>query len=247
MGRTVMRLRAAPILKMLAVGGSVALAVILIHTAVTSLPESAALLEAHPWLLADLVHIPQFIIPFLIILWITRGKPRSYGFNLNEDSHLTHKRVLMLSLGVGLLFSLRYVPQIVRGEQVGVHQPVTALNVFGEMTFQYIVVGLSEETMFRGLIQTYLMRSLEGHVRIAGHDLHVGTVIGAVFWGLFHFLNLLIMPAGTVVILVILTTFIGLILGYAYQRTGSLLTTIMMHGMVFGVPLTVGYILYLVL
>jgi membrane protease YdiL (CAAX protease family) len=51
------------------------------------------------------------------------------------------------------------------------------------------------------------------------------------------------MPIGPVVFLVVLTTAIGLILGYAYQRTGSLLTTIIMHNTIFGVPLTIGYLL----
>jgi membrane protease YdiL (CAAX protease family) len=42
---------------------------------------------------------------------------------------------------------------------VDVPQPVTPANVLGNMTFQWIVVGLSEETMFRGLIQIYLMNN----------------------------------------------------------------------------------------
>jgi len=81
-------------------------------------------------------------------------------------------------------------------------------------------------------------------VKILGHDLHIGTVIGAVFWGAFHFINILVMPLGSVVFFVVLTTVAGLLMGYAYQETGSLLTTIIVHNTIFGVPLTVGYILY---
>jgi len=36
----------------------------------------------------------------------------------------------------------------------------------------------------------------------------------------------------------------GLLMGYAYQRTGSLLTTILVHNTIFGVPLTIGYIFH---
>ena len=53
-----------------------------------------------------------------------------------------------------------------------------AVNVLGNLTFQWIVVGVSEETMFRGLIQTYLMRNLEGSITIVGHEFHVGTWSG---------------------------------------------------------------------
>jgi len=49
---------------------------------------------------------------------------------------------------------------------------------------------------------------------------------------------------GSVVFTVVLTTVAGLGMGYAYQETGSLLTTILVHNTIFGVPLTIGYILY---
>lgn len=105
-------------------------------------------------------------------------------------------------------------------------------------------MGVSEVTMFRGLMQTYLMNNLTGYVKLLGHDLHVGTVIGAIIWGLFHFVNILLMPLTPVVLFVILTTIAGLFMGYAYQETSSLLTTIIVHNTIFGVPLTIGYILY---
>ena len=238
------KLKPAPIIKMVSVSAIVVLVIVMIDAIFRTRPNAQSLMAAHPWLLADLVHIPQFLIPFLLILHMTKGRPHTYGFNLRQDSHLTHRRVLGIGVTFGLLMSLKYVPQIIRTGSVDVLQPVSAPNVVGQMTFQWIVVGLCEETMFRGLVQTYLMRNLEGYVRVLGHDLRAGTVIGAIFWGGFHFVNILIMPLRPVVFLVVLTTAIGLILGYAYQRTGSLLTTIIMHNTIFGVPLTIGYILY---
>ena len=72
-------------------------------------------------------------------------------------------------------------------------------------------------------------------------------MVGAVFWGGFHFINVLIMPFDTVVFIVVVTTVAGLPLGYAYQRTGNLLTTIILHNAIFGVPLAVGYFFSLLL
>jgi len=60
-------------------------------------------------------------------------------------------------------------------------QPVTVVSIAGNVTFQWIIVGLCEETMFRGLIQTYLMNSLEGYVKILGQYLDIGTVLAATF------------------------------------------------------------------
>lgn len=239
-----MRIKFVPIMKMLIVAFVVALAIVFISNWFTSFSDSTFLKE-NSWFLATAVHIPQFLIPFVIILFITKGKVGSYGFNRKENPPVfTHKRMLFLGIAFGLFFSLRYIPQIIRHTSISISMPVTFVSIMGNMVFQWIVVGVSEETMFRGLIQTYLMKNLEGNVQMLGHDLHIGTVIGAIIWGAFHFINILIMPLGPVIFYVILTTAIGLAMGYAYQKTGSLLTTIIVHNTIFGVPLTIGYLLY---
>ena len=230
---------------MLGIVAVVAAVIVSIFAALRSLPSFEAMMRDSSWVVSDLVHIPQFLIPFLLVWWLTKGKLGEYGFNLRQKPPIfTHRRMLILGILFGLLMSLKYVSSLVRGAPLDIPQPVTFRNVLGNLTFQWIVVGLSEETMFRGLIQTHLMKNLSGYIRILGHDLHVGTVIGAVLWGLFHFINILVMPFGSVVLTVALTTAAGLLMGYAYQETGSLLTTIIVHNTIFGVPLTIGYIFY---
>ena len=241
-------LKPGPILKMSGVGIIVAFAIILIDATTRINPNLGMLVEGSPWFLATLVHIPHVVIPVALIYYVSGGRLHAYGFNLNQKPPIfTHKRMLGLGAIFGLVMSLRYVSQIARGVPVDIPQPVTTASFLGNMTFQWIVVGLSEETLFRGLIQTYLMENLRGSVRILGHQLHIGTVIGAIIWGAFHFINILMMPLGPVVLTVILTTFAGLAMGYAYQETRSLLTTIIVHNTLFGVPLIIGYILYALL
>jgi membrane protease YdiL (CAAX protease family) len=238
-------LKPAPILKMLGVMAVVAWAIVLIDHAFERLPGGVALAERFPWIVGHAVHVPQFAIPFALIWTITRGRLGEYGFNLNQRPPVfTHRRMLGLGALSGLLMSVRYLPQVIQGTPVGVPRPVTAASVVGNMAFQWVVVGLSEETMFRGLIQTTLMNHLSGRATLLGHDLHIGTILGALLWGAFHLINILVMPLGSVLFVVLLTTVAGLLMGYAYQETRSLLTTIIVHSTMFGVPLTVGYILY---
>ena len=235
-----------PILKMLLVTVTVAISIYYINAMLLDLQNYEKLMIESSWIFADLVHIPQFLIPFIMILYITKGRPSHYGFNLKEELPFTHIRMLIIGLCSGLLMSIKHVTQIVKGLPLDVPQPVTSINILGYMTFQWIIVGLSEETMFRGLIQTYLMEKLEGETKIGGHRFHIGTVIAAIFWGCFHIINILTMPLSAAVFTVVMTTPIGLLMGYAYQRTGSLLTTILVHNTLFGVPLTIGYILHLI-
>ena len=240
-----LRINYKPIIISLSITIFVSISIILIYRYVALTPGYENSVNNSPWIMAHLVHIPQFVIPFIIICFITKGRLGEYGYNLKQHPPLfTHRRMFILGLCFGLLMSMKYVPQIMKNTPIGIPQPVTLSNVIGTMSFQWIVVGLSEETMFRGLIQTYLMNNLEGFVRIAGHDLHIGTVIAAVIWGAFHFINILVMPMGSVIFFVIITTIAGLAMGYAYQESRSLLTTIIVHNTLFGVPLTLGYIIH---
>lgn len=241
-------LKPGPILKMTGVAVSVVITIILINAQVRVNPNCWNLLEDSPWILATLVHIPQFVIPFVLIYYISGGRLSAYGFNRNQKPPVfTHRKMFFLGGICGLVISLRYASQIAKGIPVDIPQPVTTVSFLGNMVFQWVLVGLSEETMFRGLIQTYLMEKLQGSLLISGHQLHVGTIIAAVIWGLFHFINILVMPLGPVVFYVLFTTFAGLLMGYAYQETGSLLTTVIVHNTLFGVPLIIGYFLYVFL
>ena len=229
---------------MIAVILFVTVIMLIIFAIATATPDNKDLAGESSWILATLLHIPQFVIPFIIILYLTKGGIREYGFNLGQKPPVfTHKRMLGLGVLFGLLFSLHHIVRVASGNQPDIPQPINTVSVLGNLSFQWIIVGLSEETMFRGLIQTYLMKNLRGYLNLVGHDLHIGTVIGGILWGLFHFVNILVMPIGPVVFYVSLTTIAGLAMGYAYQETGSLLTTIIVHNSIFGTPLAIGYLL----
>jgi membrane protease YdiL (CAAX protease family) len=237
--------KSTPIIKMLGVAALVALAIVAIDAALRFLPNYETLMRDSPWLFAHLVHLPQFLVPLLLIWYITKGRLGEYGFNLRQKPPtFTHVRMVALGALVGLLMSVKHFSALISNAPVDVPQPVTVASVLGNLTFQWIVVGLSEETMFRGLIQTYLMSHLSGYVNVLGHSLHAGTVIAALLWGAFHFVNILVMPLQSVVSYVMLTTVAGLAMGYAYQETRSLLTTTIVHNTIFGLPLTIGYGLY---
>jgi hypothetical protein len=85
------KLRFAPIIKMLAISLIVAFLIFLI---------SENLLSSS-WMLAIFVHVPQFVVPFITILYITEGKPGGYGFNLKEDPpEFSHRRMLYIGLSL---------------------------------------------------------------------------------------------------------------------------------------------------
>ena len=116
-----MKLKLTPILKMLTVTVTVALSIYFINAMLLDLPNYETLMTESSWIFADLVHVPQFLIPFIIILYITKGRPSQYGFNLKEDPpEFTHRRMLIIGLCSGLLMSIKNIISIVKGLPVDV-------------------------------------------------------------------------------------------------------------------------------
>lgn len=196
------------------------------------------------WLDNDIYHIPQFFIPFLIILWLSKGRISEYGFTL-KSKDLKLKLSIALGTVFGLIESTKYIPYI-RG-LMPLDVSVAPLDIIGNISCYWLFLGLAEETWFRGLIQTYLMEELRGWIRIFGWDFHVGTIITAMLFFGVTFSNLLIgMPLGLVIFMAIVGHLVGgLIFGYIYQESRSLAGPVLTHNWGHALPNLIGYILYL--
>jgi hypothetical protein len=107
----------------------------------------------------------------------------------------------------------------------------TPINLLWMGAYVWIFAGIAEETLYRGMVQTYLMDHLNGQIRIIKWDFKTGILIAAVLFGCAHLSNLAFLPYQMVMSNVILTTFTGLILGYLYQRTHSLAGPIVAHNL----------------
>jgi hypothetical protein len=55
------------------------------------------------------------------------------------------------------------------------------MNLLWMGAYIWILVGIAEETLYRGMIQTYLMRHLNGQIRIIKWDFKMGTLIAAIW------------------------------------------------------------------
>lgn len=77
-----------------------------------------------------------------------------------------------------------------------------------------VVAPVAEELFFRGLLQTTLVSVLRSRV--------LAVVVTAALFGLVHWAQFYTIPALFV---------LGLLLGYAYEKTGSLLPAILIHSL----------------
>jgi membrane protease YdiL (CAAX protease family) len=101
----------------------------------------------------------------------------------------------------------------------------------GELFFLAVLVGPTEELLFRGLIQTGLNRSMPAAMRWHGWTLSAGTVAAAVGFGLWHLTNLTYQALGPTVQQVAIATLIGLVIGVVYARTRNLVGASILHSL----------------
>lgn len=77
-----------------------------------------------------------------------------------------------------------------------------------------VIAPISEELFFRGLLQTFLVRLL--------HSRWLAVGVASLIFGAVHFQQPQAIPA---------LALLGLLMGYAYERTGSLLPAILIHAL----------------
>src|SRR5207249_7819533 len=71
---------------------------------------------------------------------------------------------------------------------------VNPVTLAAQLVALALVVGPSEELLFRGVIQTSLNRSIHAAMRWRGWRLPLGTLFAAILFGLFHLVNIGFQP-----------------------------------------------------
>ncbi len=203
---------------------------------------SPFLIEAFTlFLLAMIVRIPIVLllgmayektaVVYLLVLTVVYIKRRSLGDFGFKSEHLL--RALLVGLAYYLVFAVSMftaffgLVYLFAGHWVIVsYDPFPALFVFPFMT---LCVGVSEEGLFRGFIQTRLAEA---------YTEKTALLVQALLFGVWHFVWHVspFNPLG--MIAHVSTTFIfGLAFGQFYRKAGNLVPLILAHGLVD----TVGY------
>lgn len=172
-------------------------------------------------------HIVQAIIFVCLMVGIRRVKPIPFGIGWGDrEVGVRYLRVFFTYFGlyaVGM-FLLITVTSSFRPFQY----PLTTTNIVGQLGFQLLLSGPSEELIFRAFAITML--ALAVNARIVNGRVSVANVIAAVIFGLAH-VSFSFAPIGMEydAIQVIYATVLGVIYGDCYEKTDSVLYPMIMH------------------
>jgi membrane protease YdiL (CAAX protease family) len=212
------------------------------------IPGYKPLVVDSPWIPKVIGDSIAFAAGLLIIFKISRRRLKDYGFRL-KGKNFKIKLSLILGILLGLLgIILDHFYEWISGAQFKpVHTyPLTAANILGMMTFQWIFVGIFEETITRGLVQTYLMEKLNGTVTFFKWNFHIGSIITAMIFGVGHFGPHFFFGGSLLTLAphLLFAILCGLCLSYVYQESRSLVGPILMHNVVDGLLYSVDFLFY---
>jgi membrane protease YdiL (CAAX protease family) len=170
---------------------------------------------------------PLIYLTILTILFIEKVDVSAFGFKTRNIQKSLLFGFLFFIILDGLASLILYFLIYVFTSQIPV-QSYTVLPFLLTMPFMTLCVGVSEEGLFRGYIQTHLEKFYTSKQAI---------LIQAILFGVWHFvwgLN----PFNPVYMLsyVGFTFLVGLLFGYFYSKTRNLAPLVFAHGLFDSVP-----------
>jgi len=160
----------------------------------------------------------------ILIFGISGGNYISYGFNIGNELIMPTAIITVLILRAILSLLANLIPQ-------KKHLYISSSSfTLPELFINCIFVSISEEIIFRGLIQSYLSVNISCMVYLFNSQISLPAIISAVLFALLHLGLLLHGKTSRQLLLILPGTFIfGVIAGYFRDATGSLLTPIVIH------------------
>ncbi len=210
-----------------------------IHPLTGILPEK--FVQAHAWVGYYDHHLVQLLFALACIAFLSRGKFSQYGLNFrNAKSSWRILGVFCLVCSV-LVFFLNVAQPLFAHTRPTFDYAMTSTNVIGWLSFEWVFVGISEEILFQGLIQTYLSRTWRGVVTIGRLSIPTAGIATTIIFclahiGLFH--PHFDWPQQ------VLAFGLGIYYSTVYYRTKSLLNPILAHNFSDGIIFTSLYLLY---
>jgi uncharacterized protein len=175
------------------------------------------------------------------------GRLRFSGWGLNLDNWKTSVRMTRsFTVVFATVIAVGVIIQVASGMEPRAAQPRTVGETLGWLFFMLMISGLSEEILFRGMMQTWFTRWFPTRVALPGVEIPAAGLLTAVIFAAVH-VNFTLTPLTITHFYgpqVVLAFILWIIYSVAYQRTGSLLAPILMHSLANGLmaisPLIVG-------
>jgi CAAX protease family protein len=184
-----------------------------------------------PWIVDFYVEAAQFVYALVAISQMKRRYPGEYGLRWPEGNSYVAPAILW-GLFFGFFMTLvDFWPQLIAHKPPSQPYPLTPFNITGWLSFEGLFAGTSEETLFRGLLVTYLAAAMPGRVAFRGYEMNGAGIVVAALFALAHIGNFFLRPFPMAFGQLLYAFVLGVLYAYWYEKSRSLLAPIIGHNM----------------
>jgi membrane protease YdiL (CAAX protease family) len=182
-------------------------------------------------------HSIQFILAFLIMLipWWKKSL-KEWGLNLLNRKETWR---ILRSFTIGWIIcatTFILVTQFLSGWPSLLFFDLTFKNIFDYLFFEFIIVGISEEIVFRGLVLGILSKSFGRKINLKSFTISVAGILSAVVFAIAH-IGFELFPFQITFfdpMQMIIAFGLGIFYAVLLEKTGSLLGPIIAHNIADG-------------
>lgn len=192
-------------------------------------------LENGAWLYMTVHHVVQALLALLVIAVLSGFRFGAWGLNL-DNARASIDLVKRFTVWFGVIIAVGLVMQLATGATSIYDGPLRLDHMVGGLFFMWVVSGVSEEILFRGLFQTWFARFWSRVVKVAGVEIPVAGIVAAIFFAVVH-INFSIITWEIThfsPMQIALAFVLGLFYAVAYHKTGSLLAPALAHNIANG-------------
>lgn len=174
-------------------------------------------------------HLTQMLIALAVILVIHLTFQTDFGFHLGDKE--VAMRYFLLFTGVVAVIALVYhILMEIIGQPITHNYPLTARNIIGNLGFQLLLSGPSEEILYRALPVTVIVLALGKSIYFSKH-ITLEVVVAALLFTAAH-IRWTISPFSISELNIFGLIYVfamGILNGFVYQKSRSILYPILMH------------------
>ena len=180
---------------------------------------------AYAWI--SVHHIIQAFIFIVLIVLLNKLYPLDYGFGWG-NKQVGKKYVLSFLRYFAIYSVVGFLTVILSGSFKQFPYPMSITNVVGQMSFQLLLSGPSEELIFRACAITILSLKVRG--RIFRGKASLANALAAIIFGLAHVrMSFVPFEISFTLFQVIYATVLGFLYGDCYEKSKSVYYPMMMH------------------